>query len=257
MINTKKSTTDFHLLWTGGWDSTFRLLQIVLEEKKSVQPYYVIDPLRKSSGIEIYTQHSIKKALFTSFPETQTLIRPTKYINRELIDPDKEITAAWTSLNEYFHVGTQYEWLPRLCKQLDVNKMEISLFKYPKPDSESTFRKHYLIFFDQRNSNMILEKTDPITQKLDIMFKRIYSPITHLTKPEMLTHAKEKRWMNVMELTRFCHRPDIKIKPCGVCIPCNLALEDGMSHRIPFSGRVNRWVRSIKKVIRERFLSHS
>ena len=32
------------LLWTGGWDSTFRLLQLLLLYEKKVQPYYIIDP---------------------------------------------------------------------------------------------------------------------------------------------------------------------------------------------------------------------
>ena len=33
------------LLWTGGWDSTFRLLSLLLREQREVQPYYILDSL--------------------------------------------------------------------------------------------------------------------------------------------------------------------------------------------------------------------
>src|SRR5688572_33020809 len=34
------------LLWTGGWDSTFRLLMLLLVERRAVQSYYIVDRLR-------------------------------------------------------------------------------------------------------------------------------------------------------------------------------------------------------------------
>ncbi len=37
-----------HLFWTGGWDSTFRLLQLLLDEHKAVQTYYLLDSFRAS-----------------------------------------------------------------------------------------------------------------------------------------------------------------------------------------------------------------
>ena len=47
-----------NLLWTGGWDSTFRLLSLVLIKRKPVQPFYVIDVGRVSTIREIKTmQH--------------------------------------------------------------------------------------------------------------------------------------------------------------------------------------------------------
>jgi len=40
-----------NLLWTGGWDSTFRLLQLILDTRATIQPVYVIDTARRSSLI--------------------------------------------------------------------------------------------------------------------------------------------------------------------------------------------------------------
>ncbi len=39
------------LLWTGGWDSTFRLLHLVIVEGHAVQPYYMIDRLHYRPGV--------------------------------------------------------------------------------------------------------------------------------------------------------------------------------------------------------------
>ena len=44
-----------NLLWTGGWDSTFRLCQLILVKRKNVQPYYIIDNKRKSLQKELIT----------------------------------------------------------------------------------------------------------------------------------------------------------------------------------------------------------
>lgn len=41
------------LLWTSGWDSIFRLLEIILIEKELVQPIYIIDEDRKSLKNEL------------------------------------------------------------------------------------------------------------------------------------------------------------------------------------------------------------
>lgn len=40
------------IFWTGGWDSTFRLLQLA-ERQINIKPIYIKDPARKSAEIEI------------------------------------------------------------------------------------------------------------------------------------------------------------------------------------------------------------
>ena len=50
------------LLWTGGWDSTFRLIQLAVKGAK-VQPYYIILEDRRSTLKEIGQMSRIKKDL--------------------------------------------------------------------------------------------------------------------------------------------------------------------------------------------------
>ena len=48
------------LLWTGGWDSTFQLLQLLIIHRRRVTPFYLLDEERRSTGVEIRTIKRIK-----------------------------------------------------------------------------------------------------------------------------------------------------------------------------------------------------
>ena len=52
-----------NLLWTGGWDSTFRLLQLLLLHRVAVAPHYLEDPTRASTQIELETMARIADQL--------------------------------------------------------------------------------------------------------------------------------------------------------------------------------------------------
>ena len=75
---TSPAAESVNLLWTGGWDSTFRLLSLSLLHQRPVQPYYIITWDRPSTGAEIQTMCDIKRLLFKKHPETKSLLRPTR-----------------------------------------------------------------------------------------------------------------------------------------------------------------------------------
>lgn len=107
---------NINLLWTGGWDSTFQLLQLLLKYKSQVSPYYLIDANRSSTGKEILTMKEIKEYLFTEYPHTKSLLDSIQYINVEDIPLDENITNAYNSILKDDQLGIQYEWLARLCE---------------------------------------------------------------------------------------------------------------------------------------------
>ena len=63
-METNHKTSKINLLWTGGWDSTYRLLEILLIEKKVVQTYYLIDQTRLSHELEMKRMDEIRKLGF-------------------------------------------------------------------------------------------------------------------------------------------------------------------------------------------------
>jgi len=51
MHERKNDAAPVALLWTGGWDSTFRLLTLLLVERRVVQSYYIVDRPRHRPGV--------------------------------------------------------------------------------------------------------------------------------------------------------------------------------------------------------------
>ena len=54
------------LLWTGGWDSTYRLLYLLLVDGTAVQPIYLVEYQRKSALHEVASMARIRERLLIS-----------------------------------------------------------------------------------------------------------------------------------------------------------------------------------------------
>ena len=88
------ATSPINLLWTGGWDSTFRLLDLVLIKKKTVQPHYILDPDRLSTGMELKTMKDIKWVLFDKHQQTKRQIFPTIFMTEMILNQTPELPSA-------------------------------------------------------------------------------------------------------------------------------------------------------------------
>jgi hypothetical protein len=252
-MNQLKKSDSVNLFWTGGWDSTFRLLQLILLEKREVRPFYIIDHLRKSTGIEVYTMGLIRELIQKHFPQSEKYLHPTFYYSLEHIEPDLKITGAWDRLNTHFHVGTQYDWLQRFCKQFELDFIDVALFKDANISTSPPFRQWYNAFLtDDRFPESTHQKE--IIADLSVLFERFNFPLMSMIKTEMLEFAQQKKWMPVMKNTRFCHRPSVNIEPCGICIPCRQVVDDGMGWRISTSGKINRLIYKCKTTIKHDLL---
>jgi hypothetical protein len=120
-----------NLLWTGGWDSTFRLLSLISSIPCRVQPYYIIDRDRLSCQRETGV---IEKILTTCHQ------KPSAYVGRILspilidkvqIPPDSELTREYRGIADKASLGIQYEWLAGFAKQHDLNDLELYINKPP------------------------------------------------------------------------------------------------------------------------------
>lgn len=89
-----------HLLWTGGWESTFQLMQLLIVDRRRVTPVYLIDADRRSTGAELRAMKRIKERLFREYPHTRELLRPTRYFAVADLSPDPEITQAFQAVLE-------------------------------------------------------------------------------------------------------------------------------------------------------------
>lgn len=222
-----------NLLWTSGWDSTFRLLEIIFKEKKKVQPYYIIDHNRKNSNFELKAIDKILKGLEDTYPTERKLILPLIIKEKKDINIPIHITNAFNKINTVIRIGTQYEWLAAFCEQEKLTEVELSVFK-----NERTLQ----IFNDSNQSDL--------KNAIHTLYKNFSFPLLDVNKMDMLLIARENNWLQFMNSTWFCHKPK-NGKPCGKCNPCLITIKEGLGFRIPFINRLKGKIKIAKKRVKK------
>ena len=237
-MNAEGSETTDHfpakLLWTAGWDSTYRLLELILVRERTVQPYYVgIE--RTSAAMELQAMNRIRARLFSAWPETRARLLDTIFIDKSDVPHDPSLWEALRSLREMSssrRLGGQYYDLAIAAESLDLKDLELGVHT-----------EEGSLWFDQLVAN-VDEGADgawrlasiPSLPQLEI-FRRFAFPLLHLDKRQMEERARSAGFDDLLELTWFCHTPDRKGRPCGLCAPCRITMQQGLDRRIP---KVNR-----------------
>lgn len=223
------------LLWTGGWDSTFRLLQILLQEKKTVQPIYILDHHRKSLALELQTMQTIRDELIKKYSGIEELFLPTYYYPLSAIKPDVEIQEAYNFLYEKYRYGSQYLYLASFCKQNNHSQVELSIEKAIAPEET---RRFFPLLDKDELSGMYYIKKELMNEPIGLLFKYYRFPIYDFRKIDMQEFARKNGWLNILKKTWFCLRPIHGKISCGTCHPCKLVIEGKLQWRIPIYIRV-------------------
>lgn len=102
------------VLWTGGWDSTYRVIELSKKDI-NIQPVYILDEGRKSNRMERQAIERIT-GMLQKRKETHAVFLPVDVINVADIPADAEVTAAWRKLSEEFDWGIQHDWTARVAQ---------------------------------------------------------------------------------------------------------------------------------------------
>ncbi len=241
----RKADNVHQLLWTGGWDSTYRLIEIVVFLKETVQPYYIIDPERRSLFYEMRAMQWIKKELFNRFPDTKKRIKPTSFIELQSIRKVDRITESYLAVCEKYPVGIQYDWLARFSYQYSIKNLELCMEKSFDPNSIM----NKILVRDRLNGN-VYYKTDPALEGEAeyTLYGNFLFPIRELTKLDMYKISIKSGFDDIMNKTWFCHQPLANGTPCGVCVPCTQLMKKGMGYRLPFYSRLRYRFRLILSI---------
>jgi hypothetical protein len=235
-VSTRASKNDLvPLLWTGGWDSTFRLLQLLLLERRGVQPYYLIDADRASTGAEMRAMKDIKMRLFHEHPHTKGLLPRVEYTEVSEIEPDREITEAFRAVAAKSPLGSQYDWIARFCQQRGIQGIELCVHR-----DDTAHAVLESIVLEQRlegRTTCVLDMARAPREER-ALFHRLQFPLFGLSKLEMAAASRAHDWDRYMDLTWFCHHPTARRQPCGTCTPCLHAIKEGLGRRIPLRRRV-------------------
>lgn len=201
---------EVQLLWTGGWDSTFRLLQALLVEGRPVQPVYLVNPARRSTLHELRAMEAVRDGVRARLAEPD-LLRPTAVHVRDQFPPGPHLRALHEQVAAVNRLGTQYLWLAAAAEALGWQDVELSIERYPDAPGLTPF------LLGSRDGDL------PGAE----LFRAFRFPVLHLTKDEMRERARAHGFLELLLLRWFCHDPFGRW-PCGRCRPCSLAVWDGV-----------------------------
>ena len=219
------------IFWTGGLDSTYRVIELVLIFKKRVKPYYIIDSSRPSTLHEMKAMENIRLKLRDRDPQLEKLLLPVNLILKADIKKNKEITAWYESLKSRLRIGVQYEWLSRFTYENDLSEIELCIERHPAR-KESDFFK--LLLRNIRGTGHDCRVVNFEDQDLKL-FRNCRFPVVHLTKVDIRKKALEYGFRNLLDLTWFCHKPTPDGSICGTCRPCQMVRESGFGNEFGFN----------------------
>ncbi len=246
MNNTKQT---IYLFWTGGWDSTFRLLQLA-EQNIIIQPIYVISEPRLGRKQE---QTAMKKIL-NLIKSSNKFIAEIKdiliYKQQDIIEKyyDEAIIKSSDFCHEKYNLGEQYGWLSLLAKHLNI-KIEMGILFGERSKVDNFFKKEgKIIELDDGRKVVDIHNS---SENVINLFSNVIFPIAGYTKTDILKFSKQKDWYDIMSITWFCHTPKFGL-PCGRCNPCKDAMNEGMNFRMPKISKLMYHYHSYKESLKNR-----
>lgn len=235
------------ILWTGGFDSSFRIAQLSVHPCV-IQPYYIMGR-RKSAQYELNAIETITK-IIEKKPGTRCVIKPLIVIDRFKFQESKEIMEAFAKILKTDYLGNQYKWLAHFMK----NHQGLELCIHIDDKAFNIIKKYGKVFkiFDKDISYYILDKehsSDLIIQ----LFGNFHFPLLDFTKKQMQSQFHQLNLNEVAFNTWFCHQP-IDGQPCGQCNPCYYTIKEGLTERFSVDA-LNRYrrhhlIKSIKGPVR-------
>lgn len=209
-----------YLFWTGGFDSTYRLIELVLD-KQYIQPIYLMSPnldsqgqfQRKNRKEEIGAMKHIRHRLYQQFPYSRKYILPTRYVYQIYEDPVihqhyNDITVKKLkfkrSISQYERI-TQYSYRHPYPIEVGLEKCGTGLDKISQNYRKGT---GYGCQIDYQKA-----------PRNYYIFQHIRFPICHLTKEDMIQKSTQNNTLSILELTWSCWFPK-NGKPCGQCDMC-------------------------------------
>lgn len=217
------------IFWTGGWDSTFRLLDLIVHHRCTVQPIYVIDTERLSYKHELQTMELIKSELVKQHPDRARLLKETIFLNREDVLLHNNEQEHLATLRTVFTVGSQFAWLAAVSNAVGLDNIELS---HSEDDNK------FIVGFARSHSTKVTlpcgasthimgnwEPTDAFEEGMQL-FRGFAFPLIYTDTAEMERLANQHHFGEILEKSWTCQRP-FRNQPCGVCNYCDRAIKGG------------------------------
>ncbi|REC94167.1 hypothetical protein [Kushneria indalinina] len=229
------------VLWTGGWDSTYRVLWAAMVEQTTVVPHYIVDLGRGSSLRELQAISEVRATLAGIDPEAAARIEPLRITPVTEIPEDPELSAAYHRLTQQAHLGSQYDWLARYAKSEGIKHLELSVHV---DDKAYYFLKGKVVATEEGSWTF-----DDRIETDEAIFRFFDFPLLEVSKTQMKIEAERHGFIDALEKSWFCYSP-IDSAPCGLCNPCRYTIEEGMSYRLPAKALRRHRTRHLRRAAR-------
>ncbi len=248
-----------NLLWTGGWDSTFRLCQLS-QQNVEVQPVYFrfgecFD--RKNEQQEIQAQTKIL-AILRQKPNTKASILDPVRLTEQDIPADPIFDAAFQAWNDAGYIPGQLRILGKLphlypnleyCMEGPTLKRRQQGFTIGKTQEFLQNHGFCFIFHADGSATMDTTQADP---QLALLWSGFTFPILGITEMDMVPIIRQWGYEDVFALTWTC---DFNGKePCGICHNCETKWASGLKDFFSPAATRNH---KIKKYLEEKVHSHA
>ena len=219
----------YKLFWTGGFDSTFRLCQLV-RTKEKVEPIYIINKSRKSYLYEIEAQKQI--IAFLKEKGYGDFILPVRYEDFYDIPMKKGWEEDFLLANRHCDIVPQFGWLSvyanqhykqdgylEVCQEKLMNGQPSTIETYLAADNHGIVKK-------DEYGRYIIDKERTTHMRTMRLFGSLAFPVLEITNSEMLQLLQDWHLVEIIHLIRFCDG-DMS-EPCGVCTPCRNKIKTGL-----------------------------
>lgn len=250
-----------HIFWTGGFDSTFLLIQALVINGEPIQPIYIkcgnLDEKfglsgRNNQKYEIKTMKNIRKKILEDYPFCKPMFLPTLYVYG--VQKDNSITKQFKYIHDKFNYFSrdinQYERMARFSYYYGY-PIEVGLEKCGTGLDEATnglrinegTKQCRVINLDYlKQINLKDNKLNDI-QKFQVnkkiwkgnldytcfdIFRNFRFPIVHLDKKDCKRIAMDQKKYYILQLTWTCWYPLNNGNQCGECPQCLSRQESGV-----------------------------
>jgi hypothetical protein len=228
-----------YIFWTGGYSSTFLLIQALIIEAYPVQPIYIkcqtIDTnfsieRKCSQKKEMEVMSRIRTKILTDFPHLKPMFLPTMYVYS--IEKDLEISNKFRELYKSFALFdpdiSQYERLARFSigfsKQIEIGVVKNGIgldyatsgIRINEGSKECQVNLNELEKLNKHPNN-----NNPVKDYKNLeIFKNIKFTVIHMNKEEIKRLVSRQKILYLLQMTWTCWFPTKDGKSCNKCHQC-------------------------------------
>lgn len=234
-----------HIFWTGGLDSTFRVVELS-RDQCTIQPYYIMMEKRLSMHHELKAIETITRVLRKDKRTKARLLDPI-LIDEYDIPRDTETFDSWVSMMR--GKSWQYYLLAKYANQYHL-EMEMGIQFSPIGSIAKFIDETLLIPHPDSNYDVqIIDKTRASKDTLTVFGNFCFpKSLYHKNKSEEIEILRQEGYGNIVKHVWFCFDP-LWGYPCGHCTPCISFEEEGV--RLPYMGKMLYRIRGFFKKKKE------